>query len=81
MMRSERVNVWTLVTVLGYLIVGFFLVYPLFNIFKFAFIDKETGILSLSNFVEFFSQWPGHSRPLDEPKRELAAAWSEAPET
>jgi len=53
-MRSERVNVWTLVTVLGYLIVGFFLVYPLFNIFKFAFIDKETGILSLSNFAEFF---------------------------
>ena len=39
---------------LGYAIVGFFLVYPLFNIFKFAVIDKETGVLSASNFVEFF---------------------------
>ena len=55
MRRSERINVWTLVTILGYAIVAFFLVYPLFNIFKFAFIDKETGILSLSNFGEFFS--------------------------
>ncbi len=54
MRRGERINVWTLVTLLGYAIVGFFLVYPLFNIFKFAVIDKETGILSMSNFVEFF---------------------------
>jgi iron(III) transport system permease protein len=56
MRRLERPNVWTAVTILGFLIVGFFLVYPLFNIFKFAFIDKETGILSLSNFKEFFGE-------------------------
>jgi iron(III) transport system permease protein len=63
MRRLERPNVWTAVTILGFLIVGFFLVYPLFNIFKFAFIDKETGILSLSNFKEFFGEayYPGRA--------------------
>ena len=54
MRRLERVNVWTAVTALGYAVVGIFLVYPLFNIFKFAFIDKESGALALSNFIEFF---------------------------
>jgi iron(III) transport system permease protein len=60
MMRTrifrERPGFWTLVTILGYGIVGFFLVYPLFSIFKFAFIDKETGLLALSNFREFFGR-------------------------
>jgi iron(III) transport system permease protein len=51
-----RPSFWTLVTLLGYAIVGFFLIYPLFNIFKFAFIDKATGALALSNFKEFFGR-------------------------
>jgi iron(III) transport system permease protein len=54
--RLERTNVWSFVTVLGYAIVAFFLVYPLFTIFKFAVIDKETGVFSLSNFREFFGE-------------------------
>jgi len=33
-----------------------FLIFPLFNIFKSSFIDKETGLLSLSNYREFFSK-------------------------
>jgi iron(III) transport system permease protein len=51
-----RPSFWTLVTILGYVIVGLFLVYPLFNIFKYAFIDKDTGLLALSNFKEFFGR-------------------------
>jgi iron(III) transport system permease protein len=56
MKRRQRPGFWTLVTVLGYAIVGFFLIYPLFNIFKFAFIDKTTGHFALSNFKEFFGR-------------------------
>jgi iron(III) transport system permease protein len=54
--RIERPGVWSLVTLAGYLIVGFFLIYPLFNVFKFAFLDKATGVLSLSNFREFLGK-------------------------
>ena len=56
MKRIGRPDFWTFVTVLGYAIVAFFLVYPLFNIFKFAFLDKVTGALSFSNLQEFFGK-------------------------
>lgn len=52
----ERPGFWTAVTVAGFGVVTLFLVYPLFNIFRFAFQDKETGVLSLANFREFFSK-------------------------
>lgn len=56
MKRLDRPGFWSLVTLLGYVIVALFLVYPLFNVFKFAFIDKETGALALSNFKEFLGK-------------------------
>lgn len=56
MKRLGRPDFWTLVTLLGYLIVVLLLVLPLFNIFKFSFVDKETGVLSLSNWHEFLSK-------------------------
>jgi iron(III) transport system permease protein len=56
MKRRERPGFWSLVTILGYAVVGFFLIYPLSSIFKFAFIDKETGLFALSNFREFFGR-------------------------
>jgi len=49
-------NFWTIVTIMGYVLVIIFLILPLFNIFKSSFIDKVTGNLSLSNYREFFSQ-------------------------
>jgi iron(III) transport system permease protein len=55
-LRFGRFDFWTLVTILGYIIVFILLVLPLFNIFKASFIDKETGALSLSNYREFFSK-------------------------
>ncbi len=55
-LRPGRFDFWTLVTILGYIIVFMLLVLPLFNIFKASFIDKETGALSLSNYREFFSK-------------------------
>jgi iron(III) transport system permease protein len=54
--RSERPGFWSLVTLLGYLVVALFLIYPLFNVFKFAFLDKTTGVLSLSNVREFLGK-------------------------
>ncbi len=49
-------NFWNLITVFGFILVIIFLLFPLFNIFKASFIDKETGVLSLSNYREFLSQ-------------------------
>lgn len=46
---------WSMVTLLGYLLVALLLVYPLFNIFRYSFMDVETGALSLSNYLDFFS--------------------------
>lgn len=52
----KRMDVWTIVTVLGFAIVLIFLIYPLFDVFKYSFTDKDTGALSLSNWKEFFSR-------------------------
>lgn len=46
---------WSMVTLLGYLLVALLLVYPLFNIFRYSFMDVETGALSLSNYLDFFA--------------------------
>ena len=51
-----RFDIWTFVTLLGFAIVIIFLLYPLFNIFKYSFINKETGKLSLANYYTFFSK-------------------------
>ncbi len=56
MRQKYKPNFWTLVTIAGYAVVGLLLILPLFNIFKYSFIDKESGIVSLSNYVEFFSK-------------------------
>ena len=55
-LSSKKIDFWTLVTILGYVIVIILLIYPLFNIFKASFISNETGKLSLSNYREFFSK-------------------------
>ena len=55
MKRPRDIGLWSSVTLLGYAIVGLFLVYPLFNIFRFSFIDVGTGLFSLGNYVVFFS--------------------------
>ncbi len=53
---KKRADVWTLVTLAGFVVVAVFLVYPLFDVFKFSFTDKETGVLSLSNWTTFLSK-------------------------
>lgn len=52
----KRADIWTLITLLGFAIVLVFLVYPLFDVFKYSFADKETGVPSFSNWVQFFSR-------------------------
>ena len=49
-------DVWTLVTLLGFAIVLVFLIYPLADVFRYSFMDKDTGALSLSNWKEFFGR-------------------------
>ncbi len=50
---TPRADFWTLVTMIGYLIVFFLLLLPLFNILKSSFIGRESGQLDLSNYREF----------------------------
>jgi iron(III) transport system permease protein len=52
----SRLDVWSLVTLGGFAIVALFLVYPLFDIFRYSFLDKQTGLPSLSNWTEFLSR-------------------------
>lgn len=49
------VGLWSAVTLVGYAIVVLFLVYPLFNIFRFSFMHPETGRFSLHNYRVFFT--------------------------
>ena len=53
---KARPNFWTAVTFLGYLTVVLFLIYPLFNIFRYSFIDKVTGDYSLVNYATFLGK-------------------------
>jgi iron(III) transport system permease protein len=46
---------WTLVTIIGYVVVILLLILPLFNIFKSSFLSPKTGRLALDNYREFFS--------------------------
>ena len=45
-----------MVTLGGFALVIAFLVYPLADVFRYSFTDKETGVLSLSNWAEFLSK-------------------------
>lgn len=55
-LHGRRVDIWTLVIVAGFVIVGVFLIYPLFDIFRYSFLDKVTRIPSFSNWKTFFSK-------------------------
>ena len=53
---KKKADIWALVTLVGFAIVAIFLIFPLFDVFKYSFVDKETGAASLSNWKEFFSR-------------------------
>ena len=52
----RRADIWALVVFAGFAIVIIFLIYPLFDVFKYSFADKETGQASLANWKEFFGR-------------------------
>lgn len=54
--QAQKKDVWALVAFSGFAIVAIFLFYPLFDVFKYSFSDKETGVLSMSNWTTFFSK-------------------------
>ncbi len=49
-------DIWTFVTLGGFALVLVFLVYPLADVFRYSFTDKETGALSLANWAEFLGK-------------------------
>jgi len=53
---KKKADIWTLVTLTGFAIVIVFLIFPLFDVFKYSFLDKETKVPSLSNWKEFFTR-------------------------
>ncbi|MDQ7796781.1 MAG: iron ABC transporter permease, partial [Spirochaetia bacterium] len=53
---GRRADFWTLVIFAGFAIVVVFLIYPLFDIFRYSFLDKTTKAFSMSNWKEFFSK-------------------------
>ncbi|MCX7786095.1 MAG: iron ABC transporter permease [Spirochaetes bacterium] len=54
--KSQTIDLWTLVTFAGFVIVVVFLIYPLLDIFRYSFIDKDSGEVSLGNWIQFFSK-------------------------
>lgn len=54
--RSKGPNFWSLVIFAGFAIVAVFLIYPLFDIFRYSFLDKETLKFSFSNWKAFLSK-------------------------
>lgn len=56
MKHARRFDIWTLVILGGFALVGLFLVYPLADVFQYSFTDKETGAFSLANWAEFLSK-------------------------
>jgi len=52
----EKLDVWSLVTLLILGLYGLFLIYPLLNLLGQSVIDKSTGKFTLSYFYKFFSK-------------------------
>ncbi|MDX9958512.1 MAG: ABC transporter permease [Clostridia bacterium] len=55
-MTKRRADFWTLVTLGAFVLVIVFLLYPLSDVFRYSFTNKETGAFDLSNWGEFFSK-------------------------
>ena len=55
-MNRRRGDFWTLVTFGAFILVIIFLLYPLADVFRYSFSNKETGSIDLSNWKEFFSK-------------------------
>ena len=53
---KKKADIWSLITFAGFAIVVIFLIYPLFDVFRYSFVDKESGAASLSNWKEFFGR-------------------------
>ena len=51
-----RINFWSIVTLVVFILFALFLVYPLFKLLISGFIDAETGTWSLNNFKTFFGK-------------------------
>ena len=47
---KRMLDIWTFVTLLGFAIVIVFLIYPLFDVFKYSFMHMETGQFSFANW-------------------------------
>lgn len=51
----RRDGFWNLITLMGFVIIGLLVIYPLFNILMQSFISLETDKIGLGNYVTFFT--------------------------
>lgn len=54
--KATLLNFWTIVIIGGFALVAIFLIYPLFDIFRYSFLDKVTNRFSFSNWKTFLSK-------------------------
>lgn len=56
MFKSKKIDIWTFITVLIFIVYTLFLVIPLFTLLVKSFFDSGSGHFSLAYFVKFFSK-------------------------
>lgn len=52
----SRIDFWTVIKVICFVLVALFLIYPLFNLFKGSFQDVDTDAFTFANYQKLFSE-------------------------
>ncbi len=53
--QKKNYDSWLIITVLLLAFYLFFMIYPMISLVKQSFLDKETGLFSMTNYMEFFN--------------------------
>jgi len=56
MVKKANLDFWLIIKIVLFFLLAFFLVYPMFNLFKGSFFDVESGKFSLEYYKEYFSR-------------------------
>ena len=53
--QKRNYDSWLIVTIILLVFYGFFMLYPMLALVKQSFTDKETGVVSMVNYMDFFN--------------------------
>ena len=53
--QKKNYDSWLIITILLLAFYLFFMIYPMISLVKQSFLDKETGLFSMTNYMEFFN--------------------------